>query len=64
MPDLPHHSLPIPVAAWVQDRIENCKRLAAEKTGADRAGWLQDTAYFELILVMIKGRVLPVVMRP
>lgn len=47
-------NLPIPVQAWVQERINNCYRVAATKTGDDQAGWLQDAAYFELIQTMMK----------
>lgn len=38
--------LPMPVADWLQERLDNCQRLAAQKKGKDRDGWLQDARYF------------------
>jgi hypothetical protein len=34
------------VLEWLMDRKDNCDRIAKTKTGADRAGWEQDAAYF------------------
>jgi hypothetical protein len=34
------------VLGWLLDRKDNCERIAKTKTGADRAGWEQDAAYF------------------
>lgn len=31
---------------WLEERKANCERIALEKTGADRAGWIEDAAYF------------------
>lgn len=38
--------LPLSVADWLQERLDNCQRLAAQKKGKDRDGWLQDARYF------------------
>lgn len=31
---------------WLNERAANCRRIAADKRGADRTGWLEDEAYF------------------
>lgn len=45
--------LPVPLVDWVRDRAENCERIAATKTGADREGWLQDARYFRAVLTAL-----------
>jgi hypothetical protein len=42
--------LPLSLKAWVRERLDNCERIAATKTGADREGWLEDATYFRAIL--------------
>ncbi len=37
------------VLEWVRERYDNCIRIAAQKTGPEKAGWLTDAAYFEAI---------------
>ena len=38
--------LPMSVVDWLQERMDNCHRIAAQKKGADRESWLQDSRYF------------------
>ena len=47
---VPKTNLPLPLKSWVSDRLENCLRIAAQKTGRDRDGWLEDAEYFRAIL--------------
>ena len=42
--------MPLSVEDWTRERLDNCQRLAAEKVGDDRDGWLEDAAYFAEIL--------------
>lgn len=46
--DSPIQKLPLP--EWIQERIQNCHRIAASKSGSDRDGWLEDAKYFSEIL--------------
>jgi hypothetical protein len=46
-------ALPMPLEAWVRERLDNCLRIAASKGGADRAGWIEDARYFRAILARI-----------
>lgn len=33
---------------WLEDRRDNCLRIAKQKEGADLMGWLEDATYFEM----------------
>lgn len=36
----------LPLKDWLKEREANCLRIAKTKTGADKAGWLEDASYF------------------
>lgn len=42
------------VLEWAQERHANTIRLAATKTGAERQGWLEDAAFWQAIIALIK----------
>jgi len=43
------------VLAWAEERLANSLRLASEKTGADRTGWLEDASYWSPIITALKA---------
>lgn len=45
------------VLEWVFERYENCLRIAAQKTGDDKRGWLEDADHFLFVLQLLKDRV-------
>lgn len=49
----PPERLPLKVSDWLQERLDNCHRIASQRTGKDRAGWLQDAAYFHAAIVAL-----------
>lgn len=42
--------------AWLVERYESAMAIAARKTNADRAGWLEDAAYFKAAVKALDGR--------
>ena len=41
---------------WLKERELNARRLAAGKTGEDRAGWLEDADYLQAALAAVEER--------
>lgn len=41
------------VAAWLQERMENCVRIADTKLGADKAGWVEDACFFKAAILLV-----------
>lgn len=41
---------------WLKERELNARRLAAERAGDDRAGWLEDADHFQAALAAVEER--------
>jgi hypothetical protein len=39
---------------WLEERLANSLRLADEKNGNDRAGWVEDAAYYAKTLAILR----------
>jgi hypothetical protein len=52
--DLPTININVSVLQWATERYENTLNIAATKTGDDRAGWLEDAAYWREIVRVLK----------
>jgi len=44
----------MPLLDWLQERYDNCIRIAAQKTGDDQRGWWDDAYYFRLAIKMLQ----------
>jgi hypothetical protein len=44
------------LTTWLKERELNCRRLAAGKTGSDRAGWIEDAEHFQDTLAAVEER--------
>ena len=43
----------MPLLEWLQERYDNCLRIAAQKTGDDQKSWFDDAYYFKLAITML-----------
>jgi hypothetical protein len=43
------------VSDWIDERYENCLRIASLKSGDEKDGWLEDAAYFAEIKRLINN---------
>ena len=41
---------PLSLEEWLQERYDNCVRIAAQKDGEEKRGWLVDAQYFDRAL--------------
>jgi len=46
----------IDVMNWLEERRDNCRRIAAERSGNDRNGWLDDYEHFSAAIALIEAR--------
>jgi hypothetical protein len=42
------------VLDWARERLANCERIALVNTAVDRAGWLEDAAYWRRIIAVLE----------
>lgn len=46
---------PLTTLLWAKERLANSKRIMGMKTGTERRGWQEDTAYWEDIVSQLEG---------
>jgi len=44
------------VVVWLRERHGNCLRLAEQRRGLDRQGWLDDAAFFAAAITLIEAK--------
>jgi hypothetical protein len=42
-----------PLRDWLEERRQNCLRIAEQKTGNDKTGWLEDAEYFRAAIAAL-----------
>jgi len=45
----------MPLPNWLEERRQNCLRIAKTKHGEDRQGWLEDARYFGQAVAAVKS---------
>ena len=45
-----------PLIEWLMDRRDNCARIMDTKPESEKAGWLEDAAYFEAAILALSER--------
>jgi hypothetical protein len=40
---------------WIEERMNNCMKIAQGKSGPDQAGWLEDADCFRRVLQLIRA---------
>ena len=55
VPDTTSMAGKLETIGWLMERLENCERHAAARQGTDRAGWLEDAAYFRAAIKHLRN---------
>ena len=46
-------SMKNPIVDWLQERMDNCLKIADTKSGRDQLGWIQDAEHFAMAIATI-----------